>query len=95
MRNDASDADSRRSASRCSLSLRAVPPKNQMRPMLGYSCAKISASMRVSFWVRKAVQNLRMEVADVKSQCSANMLSFFVVVRRRGRMRDGIGWDNG
>ena len=95
MRNDASDADSRCSVSRCSLSIRAFPPKNQMRPMLRYSWAKTRASIRVSFWVRNEVQNLRMEVADAKSQCSANMLSFLVVERRRGRIRDGTGWDNG
>ena len=94
MRKDASEADSRCSESRCSLSLRALPPKNQMRPMLGYSWAKTSASMRVSFWVRKDVQNFRMEVADVKSQCSANIFSFFVVERRSGKMRDGIGCDS-
>ena len=51
--------------------------------------------MRVSFWVRKDVQNFRMEVADVKSQCSANIFAFFVVERMRGRIRDGIGWDSG
>jgi hypothetical protein len=64
-------------------------------PILRYSWAKIIASILCSLEVKKRVENSRIEFGEVKSQCSAYISSFFVVVRKRSMKTDILGESTG